>query len=196
MATATTGSADFRKAAEALRGADKKLLGELTKSMRRTAKPVVGAVRAEVRKAPSKGSSGSAVVERQLHALARSGKPTKRLTERQVASLTKRVNKLSSLRENIAAASGSTVSTKPGGVNLTFRVRSSGLPPSQRKLVKRWNKASGWRHPVYGNRNVWVKQVGRPYFDVVISQRANDLREGVVAAMTATAERVAHPEGS
>jgi hypothetical protein len=195
VAKTTTGSEDFRKAAEALRGADKELLGQLTKSMRATAKPVVGAVRAEVRKAPSKGSGGSAVVERQLHALARSGGGTKPLTERQVKSLNKRVAKMSSLRENIAAAAGSTVSTKQSGVNLTFRVRSSGLPPSQRKLVRRWNKASGWRHPVFGNRNIWVKQTGRPYFDTVITARADDLRAGVTAAMVATAERVAHPEG-
>ncbi|MEU8531595.1 hypothetical protein [Streptomyces parvulus] len=31
---------------------------------------------------------------------------------------------------------------------------------------KRTNRASGWRHPVYGNREVWVQQVGKvKWFD-------------------------------
>lgn len=43
-------------------------------------------------------------------------------------------------------------------------VDSSAMPPSQRNLPKHLDNPRGWRHPVFGNRAKWVKQVGEPYF--------------------------------
>lgn len=197
MAVTSTGSEEFRRAAAALRGADKKVLAEVAKSMRATAKPVVGEIRSAVRATTSSSTRGNAAsVERQLHTLSRRGGPLKPLTERQAGSLRRRVDRMASLREGIASATGSSVSTGPDKVNLTFRVRSSQMPPSQRKLPRRWNKSAGWRHPVYGNRNVWVKQTGGPYFDKTITAHAADLRDGVVAGMQAAAQKIVNPEGA
>lgn len=187
----------FRRAARVLSVADKDVLREVGKSMRVVAQPVVAAIRDEVRKSPSQGSGGSAAAERQLFALSKARTPfdeaTGLLVPRRVKAIQKKLVKASSLRENIAAATGSSVTTRPNAVNLTFRVRSGGLPPSQRKLVKRWNKASGWRHPVFGNREIWVKQVGRPYFDKTIGEQRDTVREGVLSAMESAAEKIIHP---
>jgi hypothetical protein len=193
-----SGVEDFYRAAGALRGADKTVLGELAKSMRTVARPVVGAVRDEVRKSPSQGRQGSSAVVRQLHAVSRARtlhhEGTGLLVERRVRALQRKLVKVSSLRESIASATGLTVSTKTNAVNLTFRVRSGGMPPGQRKLVKRWNRASGWKHPVFGNRTGWVRQVGRPYFDKTITERRDVVRAGVLVAMQAAAEKIVHPD--
>lgn len=195
---------DFRRAAEALAGAEKTVLSEVSKNMRAAAKPVVNAIRAEVRS--SKGSSpkgqrsGAAYVERQLQVLskARSLRDEEgALSERRVRALTRRLAKSSSLREQIAAAAGSSVSAGGRKVQLSFRVRAGNLPPSQRKLPRRWDKPGGWRHPVFGNRSVWVPQVGHPYFGSTIVKSKDQVAAAVVTAMTAAAEKITHPgEGS
>jgi hypothetical protein len=188
--------ARFRNAARALAGAEKTVMAEVGKSMRAVAKPVVNAIRAEVKS--SKGSTQrgahASEVERQLHALSKSGRRGVALSERQVRSAQRRVEHASSLRNQIAAASGAQVSASDKKVSLTFKVRASNLPPSQRKLPRRWDKPSGWKHPVFGNRKVWVKQVGNPYFSSTIRKRKGELTAGVVTAMTAAAEKITHPE--
>jgi len=40
-----------------------------------------------------------------------------------------------------------------------------------------------WRHPVYGNTNVWADQKGQPWFFVTIRQHATDFRKAVLAAL-------------
>lgn len=197
--------AAFRNAARALVGAEKTVMTEVGKSMRAVAKPVVNAIRAEVKS--SKGSTQRGVhaseVERQLHALSKlkakgAGSiydpATGLRVERRVRSVQRRLAKASSLREQIAKASGSSVSASDKKVALAFRVRAGNLPPSQRKLPRRWDKPGGWRHPVYGNRNVWVKQVGNPYFSSTIRKSKDELTTGVVTAMTVAAEKIMHPE--
>lgn len=191
--------AAFRNAALALRNADKTVLREVAKSMRTVARPVVAAIRAEVRSSKGSSERGATAAgrERQLHALARSGRGHggKPLTERQVRSTQRRIARLTSLRESIAAAAGAQVSASATKAGLAFKVKSSTMPPSQRKLPRRWDKPGGWRHPVYGNRNVWVKQVGNPYFRSTINSRREQVTTGVVAAMVAAAEQITHGRG-
>lgn len=187
---------EFRRAAEALAGAERVVMSEVGKNMRAIAKPVVSDIRAEVRS--SKGESQRGVhaseVERQLHVLGRSGKRGVRLTERQVKSVQKRLAKMASLREGIASASGASVSAGARKVELAFKVRASQLPPSQRKLPRRWDQENGWRHPVFGNRNVWVTQRGHPYFRKTIFRSSDAIRASVVDAMSVAAERITHPD--
>jgi hypothetical protein len=51
-------------------------------------------------------------------------------------------------------------------------------------LAKRWNSEKGWRHPVWGHRDRFVRQVGRPYFDTVIKRNEPVLLAGVELATT------------
>lgn len=185
--------ARFRNAARALAGAEKTVMAEVAKAMRTVSRPVVAQIRAEV--TSSKGSSERGVhasaVERQLHALSRSGHGQKKaLTERQARSAGRRAEKMSSLRQSIAAAAASQVSASDKKTALAFRIKASTLPPSQRKLPRRWDKPSGWKHPVFGNRNIWVKQTGHPYFAPTISKNKSQVTTGVVSAMTAAAEKI------
>jgi hypothetical protein len=62
------------------------------------------------------------------------------------------------LRAGIARGIRTTVLA--GGANAGVVIRSRG------HLAVKYNDPRGWRHPVFGNRNNWVTQVGRPdYFE-------------------------------
>lgn len=57
---------------------------------------------------------------------------------------------------------------------------------------KRTNRASGWRHPVWGNRDQWVQQHGKiEWFDRAFEGRANTYRGAVEQAMEDMARRIA-----
>lgn len=57
---------------------------------------------------------------------------------------------------------------------------------------KRTNRASGWRHPVYGNREVWAQQHGKiDWFDRSFEGRAPNYLQAVQQAMEDMARRIA-----
>ncbi|MGW0537808.1 hypothetical protein [Streptomyces sp. NPDC003032] len=57
---------------------------------------------------------------------------------------------------------------------------------------KRTNRASGWRHPVFGDREVWVQQRGKlGWFDRSFQGREGLYKEAVEAAMHNMAQRIA-----
>ncbi|MBZ3918202.1 hypothetical protein [Streptomyces acidiscabies] len=61
---------------------------------------------------------------------------------------------------------------------------------------KRLNRAGGWRHPVYGNREVWVQQHGKvDWFDRAFEGREGQYRAAVEAAMENMARRIAQRAG-
>jgi hypothetical protein len=61
---------------------------------------------------------------------------------------------------------------------------------------KRLNRAGGWRHPVYGNREVWVQQRGKvDWFDRSFEGREGQYKAAVEAAMENMAHRIAQRAG-
>lgn len=61
---------------------------------------------------------------------------------------------------------------------------------------KRLNRAGGWRHPVFGNREVWAVQHGKTdWFDRSFEGREGVYKEAVEAAMENMARRLAARAG-
>jgi hypothetical protein len=57
---------------------------------------------------------------------------------------------------------------------------------------KRTNRASGWRHPVYGNREVWVQQAGKvKWFDHAFEGQQAHYRRQVQFALADMVNRIA-----
>lgn len=57
---------------------------------------------------------------------------------------------------------------------------------------KRTNRARGWRHPAWGNRENWVTQRGKAlWFDDAFEGRANQYTQAVQDAMEEMARRIA-----
>lgn len=58
-------------------------------------------------------------------------------------------------------------------------VETNHMPPSQRKLPRHLDNPRGWRHPVWGNRSIWVRQVGAPWFSGPIERHRVSIRREV-----------------
>lgn len=57
---------------------------------------------------------------------------------------------------------------------------------------KRTNRASGWRHPVYGNREIWVQQNGKTkWFDRAFEGQQDHYRRAVQFALADMVNRIA-----
>lgn len=58
--------------------------------------------------------------------------------------------------------------------------------------AKRTNRASGWRHPLFGNREVWVQQTGKvKWFDHAFEGRRNSYEHAVKSALADMVNRIA-----
>lgn len=58
--------------------------------------------------------------------------------------------------------------------------------------AKRTNRASGWRHPVYGNTAVWVQQHGKlKWFDHAFEGQEDHYRRAVQFALAEMVNRIA-----
>ncbi len=105
-------------------------------------------------------------------------------------------------RRKIADGVGVAIGTSMGKKGGSVRIVASGkaLPPNRRRMVKLWEREKGWRHPVYqrdgggalrANADVWVQQMGRPYFNPTIRGESDALRDAVVRAMKQAADALA-----
>lgn len=82
------------------------------------------------------------------------------------------------------------LSGKKAGARVKAKKR--GMPRGFENAPKRTNRQAGWRHPVYGNPDNWVHQVGRPgWFDDTMRHQRPAMRRAVIRAMADSAERIA-----
>lgn len=170
ISIAGTNAQAFRQLAKDLRKAGKTdLRKELRKKITDAGRPVLDDVKAAVRDVPvtSRGGGGTQRLKYNV------GRAT---TERAKASAGRRV---AGLRATIARATKLQITAK----GVRFVVQSSQLPEDQRSLPRHLDSAKGWRHPVFGDRDVWVSQKGRPYFAVTIKKKAPAFRQAIVGAM-------------
>lgn len=96
-----------------------------------------------------------------------------------------------SLRAAVAAKVGAQalLSGKRAGVRV--RARKSGMPRGFANAPKRLNSDKGWRHPVFGNRDTWVSQVGAPnWFDDPMQARVGEYQAAVRQAVQDMADRI------
>lgn len=77
----------------------------------------------------------------------------------------------------------------PGAKIKAFKTKNlRGFP----NAPKRTNRASGWRHPVYGNREVWVQQTGKvKWFDRAFEGEQAHYKRQVQLALAEMVNRIA-----
>jgi len=71
---------------------------------------------------------------------------------------------------------------------------SSGLPNEEKPLLAAYNKKKMIRHPLFGDKDQWFEQPGRPYFGSVIYEAmdkalAKEIRAALDEAVTAIGGR-------
>lgn len=65
-------------------------------------------------------------------------------------------------------------------------------PRKFRNAARKLNRPGGWRHPVYGNRDKWVQQIGKPgWFEEPIRARRDEYLNAVLEAMQDMVRRIA-----
>lgn len=89
------------------------------------------------------------------------------------------------LRQDIAA--GIKVSILTGNTAGVVIKSAAGNDSHPKSIVKAFDSAKGWRHPVYG-QDAFVSQPGHPYFASVIGKFRSEVTKAVEQAMTDAAE--------
>jgi hypothetical protein len=171
MEITSSGAGEFRKLAGKFKAAGKDgaaIRKGLTKRIQVELKVTVADIKHEVAGITVKGLSGHSTLVRERH----------------YGAHHKRAARAGhSLRQSVARTIKSRVSYTGRKIGARIYVDASTMPNSQRKLPAYLNSAKGWRHPVWGHRDRWVRQVGEPYFDRIIARRAKSMRTAVDEAV-------------
>lgn len=171
VAMRVTGHEKFLTLARHLKGpAAANLRKDLNRQLRVAVQPAIADVKSTVRSLPVRSVGGGGTAQRRAH---RAGR-----------------GRSHGLRSTIAA--GVRMEARYGGAPSLRIVVRPNLPGGQRTLPRHLNKPGGWRHPVWGHRDRWVKQVGGPYFDRVIFAHRQQMTADVVKALEQTARTIAY----
>jgi CelD/BcsL family acetyltransferase involved in cellulose biosynthesis len=89
-------------------------------------------------------------------------------------------------RAKIAGAVVADVRLTGDEPRVRFRVAASRLPTNIRALPRKFDDGGTFRHPVMGNRDVWVSQTGDPWFWPPIRDHIKDFRAELDKAIDET----------
>lgn len=139
------GEAEIRRVAAALRRADREdLRRELAKQIRAAGRVVARDVQDAVTSLPIRGFP---------------------YPGRRRAFSAARWSPTHQLRALVAAGVSLHVAVTETDPRVRFRASGAKVPGEHgASMPRRLDDAAGWRHPVLGNRQVWVRQQGRPWF--------------------------------
>lgn len=170
-----TGQAELAALSRRLKEAGEKgLTKELRKGLKNAAGPAVKDVQDVVRTLPVHGTRGGGKGGRAAHHNMRFKRAAKGGH---------------GLRATIARATKADVKTS-GEARVTIRTYARYLPADQRRLPRYLDRAKGWRHPVFGDRENWVRQFGKPWFGTTLKRHGPAVRKEVLDAMRRTAEQI------
>lgn len=194
MQIKSNGGQDFKDLARRLREAGsggRKLRRDLTKRLNAALEPIVKDVQRAVRTIEVTGSHGGGAKSRsrfieaaEMRRLAKAAAKGKQARRRRGPVLS------TGLRESIARGVRARVQYSGFRYGAQIIAHTSQLPQSQRNLPRYLDSPKGWRHPVFGNREVWVGEKGRPWFAVTISRHVNQLRREIVAEINQTLKQL------
>jgi len=165
---------ELRNLAQELRNADRNdLAKDLRAAVRRAAGPARADVQAAILALRVKGTRGGGAKQRGVAAVLRAR------TERGRDLAGRRSR---GLRRTIAGAVGIRVTAR----GVLIQVNSSRLPPGQQSLPMHLESRRGWRHPVFGDREMWAHQLGVPWFHATIRRHQPRFHAEIRAAMNST----------
>jgi hypothetical protein len=83
------------------------------------------------------------------------------------------------LRRLMARATTTTVRTSGRQAGVTLRVDGRRMPPGMGGVPAMYEGRRPWRHPVFGQRQTWVRQDARATFDRIVPARAQAIERRV-----------------
>ncbi|MGH3693236.1 MAG: hypothetical protein ACRDRX_04420 [Pseudonocardiaceae bacterium] len=103
-----------------------------------------------------------------------------------------RARRRAGLRQLVATATS--VKVRDRGVR--FECDASRLPVDQRSLPRALESPAGWRHPVFGNREVWAKEVGGLWFYPTLRSHQREFQDAVTIALNEAARKLEQKIGA
>lgn len=117
-------------------------------------------------------------------------KPAQEKAQRNIQAMPSQDAKYGDMRESISAAIKISVRTTGRNTGVMVVANKGKYPRKFNNAAAQFNRA-GWRHPVFGNTQVWVTQVGKPgYFDSIMGDKPEYL-EAVRSCLQAMADSIA-----
>lgn len=175
------GAYEWRELSKRLRGAaSRDFRTALRKRIQEAGKPALEEVKEAARNIPvhGDGHGGGTNRRRTYHSLQAGRRAAK--AGRDVAKAASRAaRRHAGLRDEVAASIKLQVTSK----GIRFVADSRNMPESQRTLPRHLDSPKGWRHPVFGNREKWVHEQGKPYFAETLKKRAPEFRQSILDAM-------------
>lgn len=110
----------------------------------------------------------------------------------------KGVGKQKGLRAAVAAHVERSDSGDASHFEINVEADNPGTQPSEVIIPLGLDRPTGWRHPVFGNRNVWVQQVplSHDWFtDIFNEDKANDVADAMSDAINDGLDRIAEAGG-
>jgi hypothetical protein len=138
-----------------------------------------------------KEADGKALVRDLVKELRAVAEPARDAARASVLGMESTSAVLPGLRAAVARNTRVTVRTTGSRAGVGVRASKSGMPRGFRNAPRRLNAYKGWRHPVFGDRSVWVVQRGRPgWFDDSIEPFKPAAAKGAAAALDSSARRI------
>lgn len=75
--------------------------------------------------------------------------------------------------------------------NTSIRIITSMKEREEAALPRGLDSTKGWRHPVFGNREEWVRQPGGSWFREPIAEGRDELRRGLTGVLEKARDRIA-----
>ena len=184
------GANKLRVMADALRKADREDLRKgLDLAIRKASKPTLDAIKEGARNIQTTGflKPPSRFVD--LSTTALTARQQRATQVEHVSGLTGLVHRFTApipqhhTREKIAKAVTATVSTAGENPRVQFKVSEARLPLNLKGMPRKFDSGTKWRHPVMGNRDVWVDQIGKSWFWPPIKNHIKDFRAAIDAEL-------------
>ncbi len=94
------------------------------------------------------------------------------------------------LRDTVARALTMQISGGKASASVRIKVNSKALPPDQRSLPALMEKGH-WKHPVFGNRDVWAGQRSTPdWFEGTLRKHGPDVRSAINTEVSAALRKI------
>lgn len=178
---------EWAAAVKRLKSADKVIRRELGKEIRAITKPIVKDMRQEILSMDSKvtGVSGASRSRARVSVERSSNRGKARM-----AAQRRLESKGFGLRKTISQSIQTKISLSGYKQGVRIRVDPAKLGGAARNLPKNVDKGQ-WRHPVFGDRNVWVTQTNRPgWFTQVAERYQTQARHDIVKAMEKSLRKI------
>lgn len=96
------------------------------------------------------------------------------------------------LRQAISQRTKIEVRMAKRGTGVKIRIKGNGMPRQFKYAARRLNRDKGWRHPVFGDREVWVAQSSpNPnWFDDIMKRRKREVKPQIEEALRDMARRI------